>query len=106
MAVARSCRNVPIISPVVESFIDENRLGSTRVDVRARHRELGRPEVVHRVPERVHAIAVDVRDGAGAAEQQIAARRSVTPTASPGLSGPSNGISPARACRRAAAGRE
>ena len=29
MAVARSCRNVPMTSPVVDSFIDENRLGST-----------------------------------------------------------------------------
>ena len=29
MATARSCRNDPITSPVVESFIDEKRLGST-----------------------------------------------------------------------------
>jgi hypothetical protein len=29
MVVARSCRTVPMISPVLESFIDENRLGST-----------------------------------------------------------------------------
>ena len=29
MVVARSCRNVPITSPVVESLNDESRLGST-----------------------------------------------------------------------------
>ena len=45
------------------------------VDVGARHRELGRPEVVHRMAERVDAVAVDVRHGAGAAQLQVAARR-------------------------------
>ena len=29
MATARSCRNAPMISPVVETFIDDARLGST-----------------------------------------------------------------------------
>ena len=43
-----------------------------RVDVGARHRELGRAQVVHRMAEGVDAVAVDVRDRAGAAEQQIA----------------------------------
>ena len=43
------------------------------VDVRARHRELGRPEVVHRVAEGVDAIAVDVGHRAGGAELQVAA---------------------------------
>ena len=46
--------------------------GQHRIDVRSSHRELGGPQVVHRVAERVDALAVDVRDGAGAAELQIA----------------------------------
>ncbi len=43
------------------------------IDVGAGHRKFGRPEVVHRVAERVDAIAVDVRHGPGTAKLQIAA---------------------------------
>src|SRR5439155_21643655 len=42
------------------------------VDIRPRHGELGRTQVVHRMAEGIHAIAVDVRHGAGAAELKIA----------------------------------
>src|SRR6185369_4522168 len=43
-----------------------------RVHVRARHRELSRPEVVHRVAECVDAVAVDVSDRAGGTKLEIA----------------------------------
>ena len=43
------------------------------MDVRARHRELGRAEVEEGMAERVDAVAVDVRDRAGGAHLEIAA---------------------------------
>ena len=72
IVVARSCRSVPMTSPVVDSFDRREEARQHRVDVGARHRELGRPEVVHRMTERVDAVAVDVRDRAGAAQQEVA----------------------------------
>ena len=45
--------------------------GKDRIDVRPCHREFGRAQVVQRMAECVHAVAVDVRDRAGAAHLQI-----------------------------------
>ena len=45
------------------------------VDIGLRQRKLGRAEVVHRVAEAVDPVAVDVGDGAGGAEHEVAGQQ-------------------------------
>ena len=49
--------------------------GQHDLDFGARHRELRRPEVVQRVAECIHAIAVDVRDRAGRAKLEVSGQQ-------------------------------
>ena len=76
IAVARSCCTVPTTSPKLASLLDDIRLGSTTcTSARVIGNCVG-PEVVERVAERIDAIAVDVRHGAGGAELEIAGQQS------------------------------
>ncbi len=49
-----------------------------RIDVGPRHRELGRPQVVHRVTEGVYAVAVDMRNRPGGANLEVAVQKTNT----------------------------